>query len=338
MPRYLYAVLIGSLSGFIIHLYLLLSEEFLFSEVMIWPLLGSMLLGAVISLIVMRVTAYLDHHVRWTDQVGFRLVLTIGLVTVVTSLFYHFYLRSLWDYLVIVPDLESGYTMITSIKLVILVLVFAFIISILSYVHYSYRAVADAQINQVQLKREIVDLQMETLRSQLRPHFLFNSLNTISSLIHAHKQGAELFIRRLAAIYDYTLQNYNQKSVALEEELTVVISYVEMMKARFGDNIILDVDVDKALMKKKILPLSLQSLVENAQKHNVVNDDHQLTISISANEDIVRVKNNKTVTPNLIESYKIGLDNLKKRYRLWGDHKVSVYNYEDSFAVTIPID
>ena len=85
------------------------------------------------------------------------------------------------------------------------------------------------------------------------------------------------------------------------------------------------------------MPLSLQTLIENALKHNVINGDHQLTITLEANEDIVRVQNNKTISPSSVISNNIGLANLLKRYRLWDNQKVSIYNHEHSFAVTIPI-
>ena len=111
-----------------------------------------------------------------------------------------------------------------------------------------------------------------------------------------------------------------------------------MMRARFGDHVTLVTDVPTDTLQKRILPLSLQSLVENAMKHNVINDECQLTISILGSEDVVRVENNKTRAPASVESNNIGLSNLQKRYRLWDNHKVSIYNHEQSFAVTIPIE
>ena len=156
-------------------------------------------------------------------------------------------------------------------------------------------------------------------------------------MIHNNKEEAELFIRRLADTYNYTLENYKKKSITLKEEVALVTSYIEMMRARFGENVALHNNIPVEFLNRSILPLSLQTLIENALKHNVINGDHQLTITLEANEDIVRVQNNKTISPSSVISNNIGLANLLKRYRLWDNQKVSIYNHEHSFAVTIPI-
>ncbi len=338
MPRQIIIALLGAIAGLIIHIYLLLSEEYILVEIELPALLGAMLVGVIVAFISLFISDQLKSQLSWEDNAGARLLMSILLYATVANFCYYIYYKAVWPSVVTDHIGEPSFSIISGAKLIILIVVLALIISILNYALYSYRSVAQAQINRIQLKREIVDLQMETLRSQLRPHFLFNSLNTISSLMHSNKNEAELFIRRLAQIYNYTLDNYSKKAISLNDELSLVVSYVEMMRARFGNHITLVTDIPHDTLDKRILPLSLQSLVENAMKHNVVNDEHQLTISIMGSEDIVRVENNKTVAPAIVESNHIGLSNLQKRYRLWDNHKVSIYNHEHSFAVTIPIE
>jgi len=337
MPRQITTVLLGLLTGLIIHLYFLLSEEFTFAEITITGITGAMIVGILIAYAALYISKRLNQFIPFERNVGGRLLLGIFFNSLMASISFYLYYRLIWSYAISAPMEQSDMAMITTIKLVILVFVLVFIFSILYYAHYSYQAVVIAQVNQIQLKREIIDIQMDTLKSQLRPHFLFNSLNTISSLMHSSREEAELFIRRLASTYNYTLQNYNKKAILLKDEVDLVTSYVDMMRARFGSNVILKKNIPSSLFNREILPLSLQTLVENALKHNVINDDHQLTIDISVNQDIIRVENNKTLSPSSVVSNNIGLSNLQKRYRLWDDHKVDIYNNEDSFVVTIPI-
>lgn len=347
MPRQITTVLLGILTGLIIHLYLLLSEEFILSEITATGIIGAMLIGVIIAFAVLFVSDRLNKIIKWEENAGGRLLAGIFISFVIAGLCYYTYYSLIWAHVVSVTvevgPMEpsameaSKLSMITTIKLMILIFILSLIYAILSYAHYSYQSVAFAQINRIQLKREIIDIQMETLKSQLRPHFLFNSLNTISSLIHSDKDEAELFIRRLADTYNYTLENYKNKSIKLKDEVSLVTSYVEMMRARFGKNVTLHNNIPTEFLSRDILPLSLQTLIENALKHNVINDDQQLTISLEANEDIVRVENNKTTAPSSVVSNNIGLANLQKRYRLWDNQKVSIHNREQSFAVSIPI-
>lgn len=337
MPRQITTVLLGMLTGLIIHLYLILSEEFILSEINASGIIGAMLLGIVLAFTIRFISDKLNDVIKWEDNAGGRLLASLLITTSIVGLCFYVFYNLIWPHVVSVPREDITLSMITCIKLMILIFVLALIYTILSYVHYSYQAVAFAQVNRIQLKREIIDIQMETLKSQLRPHFLFNSLNTISSLIHSNRDDAELFIRRLAETYNYTLENYKKESITLKEEIGLVTSYVAMMRARFGDNVILLNNVPSELLSKNVLPLSLQTLIENALKHNVINDEHQLTISLEANEDFVRIENNKTISPSAVISNNIGLANLQKRYRLWDDQKVSIKNHEHSFAVTIPI-
>ncbi len=338
MPRQITTVLLGMLTGLIIHLYLLLSEEFILSEINAIGIIGAMIVGIMIAFAIRMISEKLSELIKWENNAGVRLLAGIAITTAIAGLCYYTFYKLIWAHVVSVPREVVELSMITCIKLMILIFVLALIYAIFSYVHYSYQAVAFAQVHRIQLKREIIDIQMETLKSQLRPHFLFNSLNTISSLIHNHKEDAELFIRRLAKTYNYTLENYNKKSITLQEEIALVTSYIEMMRARFGENVTLRNNIPSELLSKDILPLSLQTLIENALKHNVINDEHQLTISLEATEKVISIENNKTKAPSSVVSNNIGLANLQKRYRLWDNQKVSIHNDEHSFTVKIPIN
>ena len=133
---------------------------------------------------------------------------------------------------------------------------------------YSYYAYATVQIEAVKYERKQIDLQLRALKSQLSSHFLFNNLNTISSLAHNDAQQAETYIRGLANIYNYTLNSYHEKLVPFEDELQVVMAYLHMIQTRFGNSFHYTVDIPEHVKASRIPPLTLQMLIENAVKHN----------------------------------------------------------------------
>ena len=133
---------------------------------------------------------------------------------------------------------------------------------------YSYRYYGKMKLSRLRREREQMDLQWQALSNQLQPHFLFNSLNTISALVHEDEQRAEQFIRRLAHAYQYTLETYGKNLVPLKDELQFVQSYYYLLKTRFADQLDIKIDVAATADQLKVLPLGVQLLVENAIKHN----------------------------------------------------------------------
>jgi two-component system LytT family sensor kinase len=151
-------------------------------------------------------------------------------------------------------------------KFFILIMVTGFIYKVIYTILFSYKQYAVTQIETVQNERKQLELQFEALKSQLSPHYLFNSLNTISSLIYNDPQTAEQFIRRLALTYQYILSTQQKKYVSLSEELDFVQSYYYLLRIRFQQSLTLEVNLPKSIMTSPIPPLTLQLLVENAVK------------------------------------------------------------------------
>jgi two-component system, LytTR family, sensor kinase len=193
-------------------------------------------------------------------------------------------------------------------------------------------------IENEQLKRLKVKNQLEALSNQLNPHFLFNALNILNVSITTNPEVAQGIVHNLSDILRYNLKIQNQNLVRLAEELEVAHSYLGLYKARFGEKLVFSFENDKPTKSWYVVPLSLQILIENAIKHNVITSNHILHISVSINEElgqltVVNSINKKTQT----ESLGIGLTNLGKRYQLiTGRHTASA---EDSqqFTVTIPL-
>jgi LytS/YehU family sensor histidine kinase len=222
-------------------------------------------------------------------------------------------------------------------KVVILFMLFIFIYNIIYALLYSYQHYAIAQIEHLQNERKQLELQFEALKGQISPHYLFNSLNTISSLIFKDVQSAEQFIRRLAQTYQYILSTQNKKYVTLSEELDFVQSYYYLLRIRFQQQLTVEINIPGKILSTKIPPLTLQMLVENAVKHNTLAGDKKLFIYITAEDNsYVKVMNTKTSATDGIDSFKIGLENIRKRYRYFTDKQIMIKN-DEKFMVSLPV-
>jgi sensor histidine kinase YesM len=180
--------------------------------------------------------------------------------------------------------------------------------------------------------------ELEALKNQIDPHFIFNSLNTLSFLITRDPQSARLYNDTLAKVYRYILSNKEKDLVILREEIEFVSNYFYLLKIRFGDAISMIIEfTDLSSEEFLIPPISLQALVENAIKHNEFNDRLPLTINVSISSAYVIVKN--LINPKNYSSptSKIGLGNLENRYRLITKRNIIIENNFKSFTVKLPI-
>lgn len=187
------------------------------------------------------------------------------------------------------------------------------------------------------LKRESLNAQLDALRTQVNPHFLFNNLNTLVSLIPENPKQAMDFVQQMSKLYRHILEVKDEQSIPLKDELDVLKAYAFLLQTRFGDNLSVNIDVPNEKLDKKVVPLSLQLLMENAIKHNIVSADRPLHITISSSNGSIVVDNNLQVKQQVAESTGIGLDNIRNRYKLLSDKPVTVKETETNFTVTIPL-
>lgn len=165
------------------------------------------------------------------------------------------------------------------------------------------------------LQEELSQIKFEVLKSQINPHFMFNSLNVLSSLINVDVAKAQTFIDEFSQIYRYVLESIEQPVVMLSEELEFVRSYLYLQQIRYGENLNYSIDIPASLLSMAVPPLSLQVLLENAIKHNVVNESKPLKIEITGGDGSLVVKNN-IQTKISGTSTGLGLRNLTRRYAL----------------------
>lgn len=187
------------------------------------------------------------------------------------------------------------------------------------------------------LRAENLASRYEALKNQLDPHFLFNSMNTLQSLITMDAEKAEEYVQQLSTVLRYTLQKH--EVVTLAEELKCTADYCRMLKIRYGDNLLFDHHIDHTRYDDfLVLPLSIQGLVENAIKHNVISAKQPLTVYISTDDDnhlIVRNPIQPKITDD--EGSGIGLANLSERYRLQWNKKVEIFGNGNEFVVILPL-
>ncbi len=193
-------------------------------------------------------------------------------------------------------------------------------------------------IRNEQLERTKAEAELEALKNQIDPHFIFNSLNTLSHLIEAKPGKAKLFNDNMADVYRYILQNKARGLVLLKEEMNFLENYFSLLKIRFENAVGLNIAVDETEMEHCLVPpISLQILVENAIKHNEFSETQPLCISIRlSNEELII--HNPVRKKNLRKpSSKIGLQNLKERYRLTTNKEIIIKEEEKDFTVILPI-
>jgi len=189
-----------------------------------------------------------------------------------------------------------------------------------------------------QLDHERSQAEMAALRNELDPHFMFNSLNSLSHLIINDPPTAHAFNSKLAKVYRYFLLNKDRELISLHDEFDFIDDYFYLLRIRHDNKLQLvkdlnDIDTGKIM----ILPCALQVLVENAIKHNEFSDARPLRIQVVINENVIKVSNSTRPKTSFVDSTNVGLRNLNSRYRLVCNKNIVIENKEDVFTVQLPI-
>lgn len=175
-----------------------------------------------------------------------------------------------------------------------------------------------------------------SLKDRLNPHFLFNNLSVLKSLIHYSPDSAAVFTQNFTNVYRYVLKSYGEKTVLLKEELEFLDSYIALHKERIGEGLIVHVEINESDVQKSIPPMSLQLLVENAIKHNVANKSHALKIEIFSENEMVVVRNNLKAKESTY-STNTGLKSLISQYKLIADKEPVITETTECFKVELPL-
>ncbi len=211
-----------------------------------------------------------------------------------------------------------------------------FVISIYETIFF-YTKLQKSITEKEQLERENIKSQLEGLKNQVNPHFLFNSLNTLTYIIPEDPKKAVSFVQQLSKVYRYILEIRNEKLIPLTEELKFLDAYIFLLKERFGDNFKIEVDIPHEYQSHKVVPLSLQLLLENAIKHNIISSLKPLTIEVFVEKGKLIVRNNLQKKNQVMNSTKAGLQNIKNRHSFYSNKKVEVLSTSEYFIVMLPL-
>ena len=272
---------------------------------------------------------YISTKISWLEEPGKRFIWgIIGVVVYSPAAVYFIYLLILWT----VNIKMSG---IGSIALIAIGITFiiSFFLNAASFFRNWRQAALDAE----RLKKEQMATKYESLKNQVNPHFLFNSLNALTNLVYEDQDRAADFIRQLSKVYRYVLETRSKELVTLTEELKFVDSYLVLQKARFDEKLQVNINI-KGHEDKMVPPIALQILLENAIKHNVISADDPLQVEVYMENDLLVVKNNlqKKNIP-LEESAGMGLPNIISRFEFLTKQQVEITDGPKEFIVKLPL-
>lgn len=201
--------------------------------------------------------------------------------------------------------------------------------------YFYNRSVLEKETQLARMEREKAAYQFEMLKQQLNPHFLFNSLNVLAALAYQDAEKANLFAKKLSGVYRYLLQTAGKQLVTLGEEMSFLTTYLYLEKIRFDRTLQVITDIPDVMLSLKIVPVSLQILVENALKHNIATEEKPLRIFVKAADNKIIVENNLQLR-NEVAASGVGLQNLQRQYAALGN-TITVCKSSSAFSVTLPL-
>ncbi len=272
---------------------------------------------------------FLNKYLPYSKNVFYRIVAGLAGITLICLVLLWVFNFFIYD-VFLIPEvgmpsflIKFAFAMTTNIPIML-------VFELIYYFQSEQKAIADSEI----AKRKVLLYQHETLRSQINPHFLFNSLNVLSSLIYINSDNANKFTKALSKTYRYVLSLSRQPVVSVAEELYALDSYIFLMKMRFENSFTFTLNKISDCDSNEIIPLTLQLLIENAFKHNIATEDSLLNIKITIDSDCITVENN--IQPsNDADRGGIGLKYITEQYKLYAKD-VIVEHTARIFIVKIP--
>lgn len=284
----------------------------------------------------------LDKVIPWTEHTfaRFTVQLFIQILSVIILLVLLYYIGSIFytydEKLTFEEELNS-------LQFVYVCVILGILISAVNTGNFLLKKWKTTMIEATELKLKTAEFkeiamqsELQSLKLQLDPHFMFNNFSTLSELISEDQLKAEVFLRNLSRVYRYMIVNLNKNIVSLEEELIFVDAYLYLIRIRYGENVIISVDISND-DGRGIPPITLQLLIENAIKHNAATKASPLLIKIYNTEEHIVVSNNLQRIKLSIPSARIGLQNIRSRYALLSEDLPVITEDEQSFSVFLPL-
>ena len=267
------------------------------------------------------------HHFSKLERTGIGIVINIILLVVAVIMFPVIY-ETITE-----NPLTKQELYITYFVYLVVIIILIFISRILSYQIIHQQDIIEKET----LKQQSLKNELEALKNQVNPHFLFNSLNSLNALVKDNKQ-ATTFVNKLSFMYRYILQSGTSDMVSLAEELKFLDSYIYLIKTRYRNRFEIEIEIEDHLKQKQIPAMALQLLVENAVKHNEISESNPLVVKVYSENNTISVENRIKPRTTFVDSTGNGLINLDKRYMMLKGKHISISNKDNIFKVTLPID
>lgn len=276
----------------------------------------------------MSIVMFLWKKFPWEQAPLYHLILEIILITLYTLAFssaLYFLEKRFWE----IHDVENlGMEVLTTI--LITYLITSVHESVFFYQQWKYNF-----SKSVRLERDNIEARYEALRAQINPHFLFNSLNSLTTMVEDNKPVVD-YIQNLSELLRYMLKSGEKELVLLRDEVAIMNSYIMLQQIRFPETLDIKVDVQETYYHFAVPPLVLQMLVENSIKHNIISKEKPLHVKITASRDYITVVNNMQKKQG-VDSTGQGLKNITGRYRFFTTRKVEIIETNEIFSVQIPL-
>jgi sensor histidine kinase YesM len=319
---------IGLAIAFLFKLFIFRSPNFLDEEILFVSIITVLLWEGN-----MQVDIFLDKKIPWITLPKERIIAQI-----ITNLAYT--ILVLIASISIINYLKFGAFEVFNPKLrevFIPTVIITFLVIIIDITNHFLKSWKASLLEVEKYKTESANAQLQNLKNQLNPHFLFNNLSVLTSLVYKNQDKAAEFINELAKVYRYVLDTKNSELVTLQEELDFLNHYIYLQKIRFDDSVSFEIKIEDSIKFDYLLPMCLQMLVENTIKHNETSQANPLKVRIYSQNNFLVIENLIKLRSNDVSSSKTGLKNIEMRYSFYTDEKVIVSNKDEVFKVILPL-
>lgn len=330
--RFLYMVLTGIVISLLLHSIVPMSR----SDV--WTNFQATLQSIIITIFIwegnLRIDHYIEQKIPWQNQPMKRIGVQFSISFIYSGTILYSTMWLFNEFICELPMAEQNKFL--AISLTIGLLISGLLLSIETGSQF-FRQWKNSLTEVEKYKMESAQAQLESLKNQINPHFLFNNMSVLSSLVYKDQDKAVDFIHQLSKVYRYLLDNKSNELVSLKKEFDFIESYIYLLNIRYSPNLNFKIELAPDEMLKHLPPMSLQLLIENAIKHNEISSEYPLHISIYTKGNRLFVENPIQHRRSAEESSKIGLNNIQSRYAYFTDLTVDIEPTATHFIVSLPL-
>ncbi len=330
--RFIYMVLVGVLVAFVLKIIIPFPDNG--ARVQIMGFVESILITFFIWEGNLLLDYFLEKKLPWHKRPGIRIITQLPLSAIYSGTLMFITMWCFNEYVCEIPYNEQG--LFLSISITIGLLVSLILLSVETGLFF-FRNWKESLVQVEKYKSESAQANLENLKNQVNPHFLFNNLSVLSSLVYKDQDKAVDFINQLSKVYRYLLDNKNNELITLEEELKFISSYAYLLNIRYSPNLKIELLISDECKSLLLPPLTIQLLIENAIKHNEISSDSPLLIELKSSEKSLVISNKINRRISAEPSSKTGLKNIQKRYSYFTDLPILVNETESIFKVEIPL-